>query len=177
MHVAIQSLILQTELSGRDGSVRLLLLWAPYDYSYLLLLIVQMQFCLAWHQSLRACWLKETFPGSAPAACDPLCPVFPSHWGYVGTLWEQLFKLLSFTLFPWGFYQVHANIYRLCCLHLPCLIPEVCPLTLMLQICCALLSFIIITLKQNFSFEAVSWNSQMSICWQSYTENIIPGIC
>lgn len=100
MHVAIQSLILQTELSGRDGSVRLLLLWAPYDYSYLLILIAHMQYCLAWHQSRRACWLKETFPGSALAACDPLCPVFPSHWGYVGTLWEQLFKLLSFTLFP-----------------------------------------------------------------------------
>lgn len=51
-HVTIQSSIPQSVKSGWHVSGRLLMLWAPYDFSYLFILIAHMPYCLAWHQRL-----------------------------------------------------------------------------------------------------------------------------
>lgn len=93
----------ESELRGRDGPVRLLLLWAPYHHSWMLILTAHMQYFLEWYQVLCVCWLRGTFPGSALAARDPssLSSFYFSlrlHWHTVKTA-AQAAIFLSFP--PW----------------------------------------------------------------------------
>lgn len=111
MHIAIQSLILQrawaewqrwlSEIAAGLSSLWLLLLAYPHSSYPVFLGIASKSVCVLTSGNLSRFSVGCT---------QPTLPSFTSHWGYVGTLWKQRLKLLSFTPFPCGFYQVWSTL-------------------------------------------------------------------